>query len=57
MLRVIAGQAQPASPIKPLDVPIPALEPGQQPNFIVIVTDDQVCSCRLCSTITQQTGM
>jgi hypothetical protein len=39
---VVAGQVQPASFIKPLDVPIPALEPGQKPNFIVIVTDDQV---------------
>lgn len=43
--RVPAAQKQPAAKaqgIKPLDVPLPALQPGQQPNFIVVVTDDQV---------------
>lgn len=40
----VSAQKQPAAKaqgIKPLDVPLPALQPGQQPNFIVVVTDDQ----------------
>ncbi|KAF6264392.1 alkaline-phosphatase-like protein [Scenedesmus sp. NREL 46B-D3] len=40
----VSAQRQPGAKAhagKPLNVPFPALEPGQKPNFIVIVTDDQ----------------